>query len=85
MTVIKTRVLVLPLSPRQRRQKLLDVERVEGYSLFASPATALGICFSLLVGYPKWKVRCSTAAVSPSKYWSLDIDPRGLSGKYDRW
>ena len=43
-------------SPRQRRQKLLDVARViEGYRL-ASPAMTSEIGFSPLVGYPKWKV-----------------------------
>ena len=31
------------------------------------PADAREVSFSFLVGYPKWKVRCSTAAVSLSE------------------
>ena len=40
MAVIRTRILVPPLSPRERHQKLLDGARVDGCSLFASPSTA---------------------------------------------
>ena len=43
------------------------------------------VSVSFLVGYPKWKVRCSTTAVSSSKDAELDIDPEGLSDRYDRW
>ena len=32
------------------------------------------ISFSFLVGYPKWKVRCSTTAVSLSKDAKVEID-----------
>ena len=51
---------LLDLSPRQRRQKLLDV--------------AVRIVLSLLVGYPKWKVTCSKAAVSLSEDAKVEID-----------
>src|ERR1043165_6996105 len=39
---------------------------------------------SFLVGYPKWKVRCGTAAISLSKRYQ-GLSPVGLSDRYDRW
>ena len=35
------------------------------------------VSVSFLVGYPKWKVRCSTAAVSLSIVAKVEIDQRG--------
>ena len=35
------------------------------------------VSVSFLVGYPKWKVRCSTAVVSLSEDTKVEIDQRG--------
>ena len=43
------------------------------------------ISFSFLVGYPKWKVRCSTAASFLQRILEFKDSPVGLGDKYYRW
>src|SRR4051812_39045165 len=45
-------------------------------AFFMAVDDAREVSVSFLVGYPKRKVRCSTAAVSSSKYWSLVFSRR---------
>src|SRR4051812_16925986 len=68
LAVIRTRVLVPPLSPWQRRQKLLYDTRVS---------------FSPLVGYPKWKVELQCSGNFPQQRYQ-GLSPVGLRHRYDR-